>query len=125
MINRYQNIPKTKIDGKTVYKTSRYPEIPLSENDIYVISTQGDRFDVLAQQYYGDSSLWWVISIANTGNAGAGTLPVLPQNSLIIPEGTQIRIPNKKILISSVWQATLPGSILLRAVKGQWTAARR
>ena len=93
-MNRYQNIPKTKIDGKTVYKTSRYPEIPLSENDIYVISTQGDRFDVLAQQYYGDSSLWWVISIAHTGNAGAGTLVSLPQNSLIIPEGIQIRIPS-------------------------------
>ena len=93
-MNRYQNIQKTKIDGKTVYKTSRYPEIPLSENDIYVISTQGDRFDVLAQQYYGDSSLWWVISIANTGNAGAGTLVSLPQNSLIIPEGIQIRIPS-------------------------------
>ena len=103
MINRYQNIPKTKIDGKTVYKTSRYPEIPLSENDIYVISTQGDRFDVLAQQYYGDSSLWWVISIANTGNAGAGTLPVLPQNSLIIPEGTQIRIPNNPLQIYDVF----------------------
>ena len=103
MINRYQNIPKTKIDGKTVYKTSRYPEIPLSENDIYVISTQGDRFDVLAQQYYGDSSLWWIISIANTGNAGAGTLPVLPQNSLIIPEGTQIRIPNNPLQIYDVF----------------------
>jgi len=99
MINRYQNIPKEKIDGKTVYRTSRYPEVPLSENDIYVISTQGDRFDVLAQQYYGDSSLWWVISIANTGNAGAGTLPVLPQNSLVIPEGTQIRIPNNPIQV--------------------------
>ena len=103
MINRYQNIPKTKIDGKTVYKTSRYPEVPLSENDIYVISTQGDRFDVLAQQYYNDSSLWWVISIANTGNAGAGTLPVLPQNSLVIPEGTQIRIPNNPINVLDVF----------------------
>lgn len=103
MINRYQNIPKEKIDGKTVYRTSRYPEVPLSENDIYVISTQGDRFDVLAQQYYGDSSLWWVISIANTGNAGAGTLPVLPQNSLVIPEGTQIRIPNNPIQVYNVF----------------------
>ena len=103
MINRYQNIPKTKIDGKTVYKTSCYPEVPLSENDIYVISTQGDRFDVLAQQYYGDSSLWWVISIANTGNAGAGTLPVLPQNTLIIPEGTQIRIPNNPLQVYNVF----------------------
>jgi hypothetical protein len=103
MINRYQNIPKEKIDGKTVYKTSRYPEVPLSENDIYVISTQGDRFDILAQQYYGDSSLWWVISIANTGNAGAGTLPVLPQNTLIIPTGTQIRIPNNPLEVYNVF----------------------
>ena len=54
-MNRYQKIPKTKIDGKLVYKTSRYPEVPLSSNDIYVYTTQGDRFDTLAQQYYGDS----------------------------------------------------------------------
>jgi phage tail protein X len=66
----------------------------LNENDIYVYTTQGDRFDILAQQYYQNSSLWWVISIANTGNAGAGTLVSLPQNSLIIPEGIQIRIPS-------------------------------
>jgi phage tail protein X len=92
-MNRYQKIPKTKIDGKEVYVTSRYPEVPLSTNDIYVYTTQGDRFDVLAQQYYGDSSLWWVISIANTGNAGANTLVSLPQNTLVIPEGIQIRIP--------------------------------
>ena len=92
-MNRYQNIPKIKIDGNLVYQTSRYPEVPLSPNDIYVYTTQGDRFDVLAQQYYYNSSLWWVISIANTGNAGAGTLVSLPQNSIIIPEGIQIRIP--------------------------------
>jgi hypothetical protein len=84
-MNRYQNIPKTKIDKKLVYVTSRYPEVPVTSDDVYVYSVQGDRFDVLAQQYYKDSSLWWVISIANTD--------ILPQNSLIIPEGIQIRIP--------------------------------
>ena len=92
-MNRYQNIPKIKIDGNLVYQTSRYPEVPLSPNDIYVYTTQGDRFDILAQQYYKDSSLWWVISIANTGNAGADTLVSLPQNTLVIPQGIQIRIP--------------------------------
>ena len=92
-MNRYQNIPKTKIDGNLVYQTSRYPEVPLSENDIYVYSTQGDRFDILAQQYYKNSSLWWVISIANTGDAGVDTLTSLPQNTLVIPQGIQIRIP--------------------------------
>lgn len=93
-MNRYQNILKTKINNKEAYVTSRYPEVPLSENDIYVYTVKGDRFDVLSQQYYKDSSLWWIISIANTGNAGAGTLVSLPQNSLIIPEGIQIRIPS-------------------------------
>jgi len=84
-MNRYQNISKTYIDKKLVYTTSRYPEIPITSDDIYVYSVQGDRFDVLALQYYKNSSLWWVISIANTGQ--------LPQNSLVIPEGLQIRIP--------------------------------
>ena len=85
-MNRYQNIPKTKIEGNLVYQTSRYPEVQLSENDIYVYTTQGDRFDILAQQYYKDSSLWWVISIANTDK--------LNQSTLVIPEGLQIRIPS-------------------------------
>tara|TARA_R110000822_G_scaffold186236_7_gene325331 strand:+ start:953 stop:1252 length:300 start_codon:yes stop_codon:yes gene_type:complete len=85
-MNRYQNIPKTKINGKEVYVTSRYPDVPLSEEDIYVYTTQGDRFDTLAQQYYNDSSLWWIISIANTDQ--------LSQNTLVIPAGLQIRIPN-------------------------------
>ena len=86
MANRYQNQPQEKINKKVAYTTSRYPEVPLSENDIYVYTTQGDRFDTLATLYYGDSSLWWVISIANTD--------INNQSSLNIPIGSQIRIPN-------------------------------
>jgi phage tail protein X len=92
-MNRYQQIPQTNINGRTVYRTSRYPEIPLSSEDIYVYTVQGDRFDILANQYYGDSSLWWVISIANTATAGTSSPADLPQNTLVIPEGIQIRIP--------------------------------
>ena len=90
-MNRYQNIPKTKINGNLVYQTSRYPEVPLSPNDIYVYTTQGDRFDTLSQQYYKDSSLWWVISIANTDKVN--------QSTLVIPEGLQIRIPSNYSVI--------------------------
>ena len=64
-MNRYARIPQTKINGKVVYTTVRYPEIPLSADDIYVYTQQGDRFDVLAQDFYQDSSLWWVIAIGN------------------------------------------------------------
>lgn len=92
-MNRYQDIPIIKIDNKTCYQTTRYPEVPLSNNDIYVYAVQGDRFDILASQYYRDSSLWWIISIANTAIAGTSLPSDLPQNSLVIPEGKQIRIP--------------------------------
>jgi hypothetical protein len=92
-MNRYQSIPITKIDNKPVYQTTKYPEIPLSDNDVYVYTSQGDRFDVLANRYYGDQSLWWIISIANTAVAGTSLPSDLSQNSLVIPEGQQIRIP--------------------------------
>ena len=84
-MNRYQDI-RTIITAKRkpYYVNVFYPEVSLSESDVYVFTTNGDRFDTLAQQYYQDSSLWWIISIANTE---------LPQNSLFIPEGTQVRIP--------------------------------
>ena len=85
-MNRYQNTPILKTDtGKQYYASTRYPEIPRTENDIYVFTTEGDRFDTLSQLYYRDSSLWWVISIANAN--------ILNQSSLVIPGGIQIRIP--------------------------------
>jgi hypothetical protein len=65
-MNRYQDIQIIKnSEGTRYYKNSKYPRIPLSINDIYVITTERDRLDILAQQYYGDSSLWWIISIDN------------------------------------------------------------
>ncbi len=70
--------------NKRYYGTTKYPEIPLSFSDIYLYTTQGDRFDLLANQYYNDPTLWWIISSANSG---------LPQNSYYIPEGQQIRVP--------------------------------
>jgi hypothetical protein len=84
-MNRYQNIKSIKNpDGITYYRDNKYPIIPLSLNDIWVITTSEDRYDRLAQQYYNDYTLWWIISVANDN---------LPQNSLYPPEGTQIRIP--------------------------------
>ena len=87
-MGRYQNIKiltnSSVKPGVRFYSTVRYPEIPLSENDIYVITVFGDRLDILAQQYYGDSNLYWIISAANNN---------LKKQSLFVEEGTQIRIP--------------------------------
>lgn len=103
-MNRYNATPVTRIDNKLVYTTSRYPEVPLSNNDIYVYTTDGDRFDTLANQYYKDSSLWWIISIANTAVAGTSLPSDLPQDSLLIPQGSQIRIPADYISIVETFQ---------------------
>ena len=84
-MGRYSTI-QTNISarGRRFKETTKYPDIPLSYNDIYVYTDEGDRFDILAQSYYKDPSLWWIISIANSG---------LAQNSLYIPTGTQLRLP--------------------------------
>lgn len=70
--------------GKRLYKTVKYPDIPLSISDVYVYAEESDRYDQLAQTYYGDSSLWWIISCANSS---------FSQNSYFPPLGVQIRIP--------------------------------
>lgn len=86
-MNRYQYIPTTVLEGTQtpMYTTTKYPSIPLGFSDIFVYTTKGDRYDILASFYYGDSSLWWVIPSANTG---------LTFDSLIPPSGVQIRIPS-------------------------------
>ena len=69
---------------KRYYGSTKYPVVPYTSDDIFVITQEEDRFDQLAQQYYGDSSLWWIISCSNPG---------LKQNSYYLPVGIQIRIP--------------------------------
>jgi nucleoid-associated protein YgaU len=84
-MNRYDNttILKTQQDRPYI-KGKYYPNIPLSESDVYIITTVGDRLDSLANSYYNDNTLWWVIAMANN-NATKGALYPEP--------GTQLRIP--------------------------------
>lgn len=82
---RYQNIPiaKSSTSGSQYYLNNIYPDIPLSNEDNYVITTLGDRLDLIAFDFYGDTSFWWVIASANA----------LPGDSLYLEPGTQLRIP--------------------------------
>jgi len=85
-MNKYENstILKTANTDIPYYKGKFYPNIPLSESDVYVITTVGDRLDSIAFSYYRDSTLWWIIAAANN-NATKGALYPEP--------GTQLRIP--------------------------------
>lgn len=80
--------------GVRFYKGVKYPKIALSPDDIYVYAEEGDRFDILANDYYSDSSLWWIISTANS---------LLPQDTYYLPLGIQIRIPNNIGAIQSAY----------------------
>ena len=85
-MNRYEDgiILKTEFTNRPYYKGKYYPNIPLSESDVYVITNVGDRLDNLAYSYYNDATLWWIISVANNNIT----------NGALYPEpGTQLRIP--------------------------------
>lgn len=99
--SRYTPIPtilsetKNGRPGFPIQRSTRYPELPLDVNDTYAYTTQGDRLDLLAQEFYGDISLWWIIA--------AGNPEVLSLNSLFIPVGTEIRIPANVSLAKSLF----------------------
>ena len=40
--------------GVKYYKAKKYPPIPPQESDVYVVTVQGDRLDLIAYQYYKD-----------------------------------------------------------------------
>ena len=62
MASRYTTNKVKKLnDGREVYTSKVLPNIPKSDDDIYVAVQTGDRLDSIAQEYLGDASLWWII----------------------------------------------------------------
>lgn len=83
-MNRYDYTTKGKRwDGKSIYRTLIYPAIPISESDIYITVSDNDYLDSLAFTYYKDTSLWWIIAVAN--NLGKGKLSLDTSKQLRIP----------------------------------------
>lgn len=92
MPNRYGNTyivtgsKKIESDGfvKNVRRISTifYPTFSDVEQT-QILSQEGDRLDILAKEYYGDETLWFVIAKSN--NLGKGTLDV--------PAGIILKIP--------------------------------
>ena len=91
-MSRYSNtkttrkslLPKQKKNVLS-YETTLYQRISETNGDLHVISTEGDRLDNLAFQFYGDPSLWWYIAKANNLTA----LNVPAGKSLVIPASAE------------------------------------
>lgn len=81
-MSRYKNnrLMKNK-DGKLHYNTTNYVKVPVRNDDMYFIATEGDRCDNLAQRFYGTPQLWWYVAHVND------------LKTMNVPVGTKLRIP--------------------------------
>lgn len=97
-INAYYNRPVSlDTDNKRrYYNTLLDPTIPNRDDDIYVMTTTGDRLDQLAWDYYSNAELWFIIAAANPG---------LRKDSLYLEPGTQLRIPIDSQAVLTLYQS--------------------
>lgn len=105
MASRYQTISIIKNDtgtpstsGNSMYAPTYYPSIEAKPDDNYIITGTEDRLDLIAYDFYGDSTLWWVIVMVND----------LEGDSMYPPSGVYLRIPtNISELLNSYNKANL------------------
>ena len=80
-MSRYDNTRKIQNKRFVSIGTSNLPKFKESNSDILLIAIEGDRCDLIAQEYYGTTELWWYVASVNN----------LSSNN--IEAGTQLRVP--------------------------------
>ena len=86
MINRYRRAPKIKsgqaygtyVAGNVIYRAFQQGVLDVEQK----VLTESQRLDIVAGEYYGDGTLWWVIAAASKIGW-----------SLQVPSGTRLVIP--------------------------------
>lgn len=85
--SRYNVLSKiTDLDTNINYlETQNQTEIPANRGDFTHVVSIGEenRLDILANNYYGDPTLWWAIAMANN---------II--DPFVIPAGSILRIPS-------------------------------
>lgn len=79
-------------DGTRKRSTVIIPVPSANSEDVYIQTTSPERLDKLADLFYEDSTLWWIIAVAN--NIGKGTFT--------IPANTRLRIPDKATMLTDI-----------------------
>ena len=80
-MGRYDTVQRVSDKKISRIGTSDLPEFTEKNSDVLLIATQGDRCDLISQQYYGTPDFWWFIASVNN----------LKSNN--IAPGTQLRVP--------------------------------
>lgn len=91
-MGRYDNDTERELtDGRRVFRSKLNPNVPLRDDDIYVVTQTGDRLDTIAAKYYNDASRWWILAAANKIHGA----------DLGCKDGTVLRIPQNYIEIET------------------------
>lgn len=90
--SRLRFAPLVTLDGYEFWDMLVIDGIPVRSDEIQYTVQQHDRIDTLANQFYGDPILWWVLAVAN----GFEMLP----NDLKV--GGVIRVPSRAYVFSDV-----------------------
>jgi hypothetical protein len=94
-MGRYNNINvKNKADKGLVYHSNLMPYFKESDSDILIVTEEDDRLDLLANLFFKDASLWWVIAVYNN----------LTEIDLKIEPGIQLRIPNNHRTVTQYFE---------------------
>jgi len=71
-------------EGVEFWDTLVLPDVRTRPDDIQYVVSNGDRVDLIANRFYQDPGLWWVVAWANN-------LEIIPTD---LKEGDQLRIPS-------------------------------
>ena len=80
-MSRYDTVRRVSETKLPRIGTADIPKVEDQNSDILLIATNGDRCDVISQEYYGTPDFWWFIASVNK----------LKSNN--IEAGTQLRVP--------------------------------
>lgn len=86
-----------KVDGVEFWDVLDLPEIPVQRDDVVHRVSQVDRIDILANRYYKNPGLWWVIAVAND-------MEILPTH---LNTGDTIRIPSPRYVRENLFEAAV------------------
>ena len=80
-MNRYDRVKKVSENKISRIGIADFPKVEDKNSDVLLIATDGDRCDIISQEYYGTPDFWWFIASVNK----------LKSNN--IEAGTQLRVP--------------------------------
>lgn len=89
-----------EVDDIEFWDVLDLPEIPEQPDDLQYQVRKPDRIDLIAQRFYRDVRLWWVIAVANN-------MEILPTD---LNEGDEIRIPSPRYVKQELFKKATVGS---------------